>query len=620
MKEGEPYGKRRKSGDGVKINDGGDGPETIKLNSTDHPSSSLPQNTSDRESFRIVATAESTGVLHPSDPDGGGVSQSLRGEVKETPNPKIPRPDSVDIPPVNSKTNEDRGSAGHKSLQGDTHGEGVDACSPPSSPITSNEASSMLHLREKYAGELEYMLREFRKLERQLLGANRASQIEESAGSRERREKLHSFILHLEDTARQIELGCKLEAEAKSSLEGEGGNARDGKAPAVRTSSSSLHFDDDAGDIGSQSGKDAENVQRLEEHILANLLPVKVRLKKQLAAQQGATRNPAGMPTPRRGMLQLSAAADRGKGTFAAAAEQRRKQAEEARLATQQQRETQFSNVLGGGGSSLTQKLHGVALGRELEGESEAPSASGSTSSLNDTYRKVLYAGITPGSEQHQSGAAAASVHNVMIERSQLLQAPPAEASRTDNACSDLPISAAASLQCISKAGPGSASVESGTESSVSVVMKSPSTPPVSALDSSDLPVARLSPSDEERQKLRQRRRKKKLQKIARRKERERQRQLMLHHQAAQAAQVTLSAAAGRKKSLHVKIQGKKGGPRSVEYICALCSEAYSSSCDCNPWWALAQHECPKCHKTQVRLSSMVRSPRVLSYPTFDFR
>jgi hypothetical protein len=42
--------------------------------------------------------------------------------------------------------------------------------------------------------------------------------------------------------------------------------------------------------------KEEENVHKLKEHILANLLPVKVRLKKHLAAQQRASRNPAGMP------------------------------------------------------------------------------------------------------------------------------------------------------------------------------------------------------------------------------------------------------------------------------------------------------------------------------------
>jgi hypothetical protein len=77
----------------------------------------------------------------------------------------------------------------------------------------------MAHLEQKYHAELEYMLREFRKLERQLLGAKgNGTGIEESAGSRERREKLHSFILHLEDTIRQVEVGCRLEREGKSTI------------------------------------------------------------------------------------------------------------------------------------------------------------------------------------------------------------------------------------------------------------------------------------------------------------------------------------------------------------------------------------------------------------------
>ena len=52
------------------------------------------------------------------------------------------------------------------------------------------------------------MLREFEKLERQLLGARKT---EESAASRERREKLHSFILHLSETIQQIEKGYELD-------------------------------------------------------------------------------------------------------------------------------------------------------------------------------------------------------------------------------------------------------------------------------------------------------------------------------------------------------------------------------------------------------------------------
>ena len=57
---------------------------------------------------------------------------------------------------------------------------------------------------------------------------------------------------------------------------------------------------------------------------------------------------------------------------------------------------------------------------------------------------------------------------------------------------------------------------------------------------------------------------------------------------------------APKRKKTTLKVS-KKRGPRTVEYMCALCNEVYSSTCDYNPWWALQQHECPKCHKTQVR-------------------
>jgi hypothetical protein len=41
-------------------------------------------------------------------------------------------------------------------------------------------------------------------------------------------------------------------------------------------------------------------------------------------------------------------------------------------------------------------------------------------------------------------------------------------------------------------------------------------------------------------------------------------------------------------------------GPRTVEYVCAVCNEGYVSTCEMNPWWALINHECPKCGKNQV--------------------
>ena len=149
--------------------------------------------------------------------------------------------------------------------------------------------------------------------------------IEESSGSRERREKLHSFILHLEDTIRQIAVGCQLESEGhvSAALASQDGCAceRGDQEQQACGSAASTNV--------SKDKEDEENVKKLEEHILANLLPVKVRLKKQLAAQQGATRNPIGMPVATRG-LQPSMTAENKKGTFAAAAEEKREQAEAA--------------------------------------------------------------------------------------------------------------------------------------------------------------------------------------------------------------------------------------------------------------------------------------------------
>jgi len=502
----------------------------------------------------------------------------------------------------------------------------------PSSTAQPPKSTLMSHLNTKYLAELEYMLREFRKLERQLLGAKgNGSGIEESAGSRERREKLHSFILHLEDTIRQIEVGCKLETKSKlcSTTSATVSNDQIIKEKASLSMKTNLSGDKD----------EEENVQKLEEHILANLLPVKVRLIKQLAAQQGATRNPIGMPVARRG-LQPSAAADKGKGTFAVAAEERRKQAEATREATQQQsspsskrlnltqgtscnlsqgtshtlpQETsqrppqvqsqvslqvshisshpapsQFGNPLSGNGSSLTQKLHGTTLGSEKRihghGVGTAEPVVSESMPLNmeatedASKRKILYGGMVPGSKQIQSGVSAAvGVHDMIIESSELKSKVPS-------------VTQILSRQPIS----------SGMSSSA-VIAKSG----VSHQLSSVAPKGRLKPyedsslSIEERRKLRKERRKRKKARDFRRREKERQKQIFLQQQSSQMSQPRVH---GKKigKSGNMKGLGKKKGPRSVEYICALCSEAYSSTCEFNPWWALTSHECPKCRKSQV--------------------
>jgi hypothetical protein len=52
------------------------------------------------------------------------------------------------------------------------------------------------------------------------------------------------------------------------------------------------------------------------------------------------------------------------------------------------------------------------------------------------------------------------------------------------------------------------------------------------------------------------------------------------------------------REKARLEIQKKVASP--VEYICALCRECYSSKCYANPWWALAEQECPKCCKMQI--------------------
>lgn len=363
------------------------------------------------------------------------------------------------------------------------------------------KATNFGHLRQKYLHELEYMLTEFKKLERQLLGAKVAAR--ESDGSRERREKLHSFIQHLEDTIQQIHTGCQLEAEGK---------------PTVK----------DASDDGSALSKptlekrEEENVQKLEEHILANLLPVKVRLKKQLAAQQGAKHNPAGMPVVR------GVPNDRGKATFAP-------EDAAARRRSLESTSSQFGKPLAGGGSSLTQKLHGQTLG-----DANRVRGHGVGSSLEPSESKILFAGMAIGSDQLESGVnAATSAHEIFV-------------SETLNKEDDFEEDA--------------------------VLEEDQASLPQPTVEASFL-------SEEQRRRLKRKKRKRK-----------KQREELILQQEQEAKQQS----AKRPKSKGAAV-AKKRGPRSVEYMCAFCNEVYSSTCDYNPWWALSQHECPKCRKVQVR-------------------
>jgi hypothetical protein len=451
---------------------------------------------------------------------------------------------------------------------------------PPPPP----RANTMMDLKMKYLEELEYMLREFRKLERQLLGAKGAAKLEESAGSRERREKLHSFILHLEETVQQIDEGCALEEEKDAS----GATSQKDEA---------------------SKAEDDENVQRLEEHILTNLLPVKIRLKKQLAAQQGATKNPPGMPAPRRGSLQPT---NLGKGTFAAAAEERRKQAEAAQLAAQEKEHamrrvsdpSQFGKPLGGGGSSLTQKLHGATLGsiQRTHGHGVGTAASGSLTSDEAVPQtpRILYAGMVPQSTQHKSSLTAASgVHELVVQDPNFMESRP-DIGAADSKLAPIHISMAVAPNV--EVQPALVAAVTKGLPRLAPTLNSPPDAPVPSLAPESVENVEkhdedMYLSDDERKRLRKKRRKRKLMRLADRREKERQLQVAV--QQAQAAQGATKPLASRKKSAASKPPGKKG-PKAVEYMCALCSETYSSTCDYNPWWALSQHECPKCRKMQA--------------------
>jgi hypothetical protein len=436
------------------------------------------------------------------------------------------------------------------------------------------KATHFRHLNHKYLSELEYMLREFQKLERQLLGAKTAggSATTESAASRERREKLHSFIQHLEDTIQQIITGVELEAAGKSTC----------PSRPDRDTALSTHL--------TREKEEEENVQKIEEHILANLLPVKVRLKKQLAAQQGAKHNPAGMPPVRGGGMSMQTdASKQGKATFLKGVPERHP--------------SQFGKPLNGGGSGLTQKLHGPTLGSTNRahghgvGQNTPPPVTGSTSSPEIVSEKpaaapslteekeqpkILYAGLALGSGQIQSSVSAASlVHKIVIQDPALLEVQSELHSAVHNSATTTPTSNDHEvLKLAASSSDPWELLQNDTAGSDDYDDDEPDH--IYSKHGTQLSLAAQAAilSYEERRKVRKKRRKKK--------------KLLLQQQQQQAA-AAAAALPKRKKIV------KKRGPRNVEYMCALCNEIYSSTCDHNPWWALSQHDCPKCGKMQVR-------------------
>jgi len=567
------------------------------------------------------------------------------------------------------------------------------------------KATKMIHLKKKYMPQLEYMRREFKKLERQLLGAkSTAKNLTESAGSKERREKLHSFIVHLEDTMNQVTIGCSLEDKRKSTVSASppaaiaqnnamgaplSGVSDQGGADLEVIAEVSLEEEEAKKEFARTSAltkltkekEEEENVQKLEEHILANLLPVKERLTKQLAAQQGAARNPAGIP--RRGALP-SNVPKKGLATGVASGDGTNSSQSHASTGVDQTQgysqqhhirsnalsplnppssgpiagptaHSQFGKPLKGGGSSLTQKLHGRTLGSQERARGHGvgagtaaagvavkaghPATSTGLTSPDATGRKVIYAGMTPGSKQVRSGVSAATgVHEMIIEnpRHKNITDGPVSVGAVSNITSAAappppppsklitPKTNGRIVRPIAKVGPAiitsvKAPIRAGTLMKNSLVR--PNAQPIDVKSKTVAPgttIQTYAPvgtgSTVAQRQLKtgikgpttilqdDSKIKKKIRKDdKRRTDQDRHRQISVQQQLQRQQQGQSGRRPGKPVLTSSRIlSNQRKGPRTVEYICALCNESYKSSCDCNPWWALSSHECTKCGKTQI--------------------
>ena len=586
------------------------------------------------------------------------------------------------------------------------------------------KALTFRHLHRKYGPELDYMLVEFKKLERQLLGAPVHQQNPPKAepkGSRERREKLHVFILHLEDTKRQVEEGLAIENEEEEKTAQAVLDAVDLPEIGVPSHQQQRHVEEEKKSSSDNSlqqphptpqpntqinvkeaetntsgtegltpkvtaaeanlsslppGKEREeSVQRIEEHILVNLLPVKVRLTKQLAAQKGATRNPLTAP------VRAGAPAATTGGTIAEAVEAKRK-AQEEELLKQQLQQRQNTNHYGkpisGTGSSLTTRLHGGVL-----------TSSGETASK----RPILYAGVAPGSTQVSSSVnAVAGAHPGLIGKDATTALSMAEDDRRrlkaleENATRvalggtakptlsldhrkpaalpkqpEGPATLAARARAVALAaangGGGTSKISRPNQQfpTRSLQHHRPHTYSKPAAPYPSIPVPNLpskpkkphvkpnfnDPSLTSEQRFELRMKEARWRQRKRRRERRRKRlegyynapnayhlvsvpvqqhslppppQLQPESQPdpikSAAASNPAPAQAPTLSSLNSSpphiIQAPRinketvFGPRTVEYVCAVCNESYVSTCDFNPWWSLSSHECPKCGKVQI--------------------
>ena len=502
-----------------------------------------------------------------------------------------------------------------------------------SSPVEAPplKSTKMSHLRTKYMSQLEYMHREFKKLERQLLGAKTtAKNLTESAGSKERREKLHNFIVHLEDTINQVKMGCSLEKQGKSTVGVTVPPSGAVAADQVQPKSSKLETQEVTQDITTEeedkakqefarssaltkltrAKEEEESVQKLEEHILANLLPVKERLAKQLAAQQGAAKNPVGMPINRRGLQPPGASKQPNSSHHSAVNQEFSRGPVHPSSSGPSATTSQYGQPLGGG-SSLTQKLHGKTLGSTTP-PSNNSSETSSNISVNPSERKVMYAGMTPGSRQVQSGvSAAAGVHDLVIEN-ETYKKPGSVSTGQPSATVPIPSPPPAPQHLNLQISQGTTkSTKAPGQNSISAValpyrpapvvksglvpVKGKTAPPVNSA-SRPMIVKKATKEPIDNSQIRQ--------KIGKIDHSVLQKTRQKPSEPSQLPVVTSGASTRQiSKSLpssKVSSAGQKKGPTTVEYICALCNETYTATSDYNPWWALQSHECAKCGKTQI--------------------
>lgn len=529
------------------------------------------------------------------------------------------------------------------------------ATQPPpksSSPPPPLKALTFHHLQRKYGSELDYMLVEFRKLERQLLGAPAASakiqqQKPEAAGSKERREKLHGFILHLEDTIRQVTEGCQLEKKRNSSSSIKEGDEEKKASDASLQKQASLPTaeftaaDASLSHLPPEKEKE-ESVQRLEEHILANLLPVKVRLTRQLAAQKGASRNPATAP------VKPGAPATGSSSSFADA-EAKRKAKERLYQEQQSQQKpspSQFGKPIAQAGSSLTARLHGKTLGTGVA-KGPSPISDTAAAAAQPNKRRILYAGIAPGSSQVSSSVnAVAGVHPGLIDDDAAKASSMAEEERKrmkrleetaarvalqqTTASKHVPIPS--TMLKSPPEGPATLAARAQTVASIPKPqpVKAPP-PPVAKPKKPHIPPNYDDPSLTAEQVSELRFKEARWRQHKRRRERRRQRlegqgnypssvQQPHRMHPSSAGQSSVPSASIDASSIPVNgvnmVPKQSGfhGPRSVEYVCSMCNEGYPSSCDVNPWWALTSQECPKCGKVQIPRLDITAPTNTIEY------